>query len=159
MRVGPMTCARAAPPTRMSSGLRAHQGVCTHNQGLTCEQHTTTDTVVPKTQTTSQLAARIQRFSPRWSVFWALSPSTRPLGGGITPFKGATRRRHADRALRMAQNPHRPLVWREWRPGGPGCGDGGGDGAWPRHISHVISDGHFLRPPKTLQFQRDNFNV
>ena len=44
--------------------------------------------------------------------------------------------------------------WREWRPGGLGRGAGGGDGgsegAWPRHISHVISDGHFLRPPKNV---------
>ena len=55
----------------------------------------------------------------------------RPLGGGgITPCKGATRRRHADRALRMAQNPHRSggrrSAWRPggrrraWQPGGPG---------------------------------------
>ena len=35
---------------------------------------------LPKTQTTSLLAARFQRFSPRWSAFWAphyLEPATR----------------------------------------------------------------------------------
>ena len=32
----------------------------------------------------------------------------------------------------------------------PGGGDGGSEGAWPRQISHVISDGHFLRSPKNV---------
>ena len=65
---------------------------------------------LPKTQTTSLLAARFQRFSPRWSAFWAphyLEPRPRRRqSGGIAPCKGATRRRHAARRLRMAQNPH-----------------------------------------------------
>ena len=66
---------------------------------------------LPKTQTTSLLAARFQRISPRWSAFWAphyLEPQPRRRqSGGIAPCKGATRRRHAARRLRMAQNPHR----------------------------------------------------
>ena len=69
------------------------------------------DTVVPKTQTTSPLAARFQCFSPRWSAIWAphhCKPRPRRYqAGGIAPCKGATRRRHAARGLRMAQNPHR----------------------------------------------------
>ena len=82
---------------------------------------------LPKTQTTSLLAARFQRFSPRWSAFWAphyLEPRPRRRqSGGIAPCKGATRRRHAVRRLCMAQNPHR----HQWRArcrgaGGPGCG-------------------------------------
>ena len=83
---------------------------------------------LPKTQATSPLAACFQCFSPRWSAFWALRPSDRPLGGGncatrtskggvrrrlcrrqagkIALHEDPTRRRHAARRLRMAQNPH-----------------------------------------------------
>ena len=35
--VGPMVCVWAAPPTCMSRGLRAYQGVYAHTQRLTCE--------------------------------------------------------------------------------------------------------------------------
>ena len=65
----------------------------------------------PKTQTTSPLAARCQRFSPRWSAMWA--PHHRKLrahrhqSGGIALHGGSTRRRHAARRLRVVQNPHR----------------------------------------------------
>ena len=65
--------------------------------------------VAPKTQTTSPLAARFQRFSPRWSAFWALHhPKPRPRrhqAGGIARHGGPTRRRHAARRLRVVQNP------------------------------------------------------
>ena len=67
-----MICVWAAPPTCMSRGLRAYPGVYAHTQGLTRERHPTTGTVAPKTQTTSPLVARCQRFSPRWSETWAL---------------------------------------------------------------------------------------
>ena len=46
--VNPMTCAWAAPPTCRSRGLRAHQRVNAHVQGLACEQHTMPGAVVPK---------------------------------------------------------------------------------------------------------------
>ena len=36
--VGPMICVWAAPPTCVSRGLRAYQGVYAHIQGLTCER-------------------------------------------------------------------------------------------------------------------------
>ena len=36
--VGPMICVWAAPPTCVSRGLRAYQGVYAHTQGLTCER-------------------------------------------------------------------------------------------------------------------------
>ena len=64
-----------------------------------------------QTQTTSPLAARCQRFSPRWSAMWA--PHHRKLrahrhqSGGIALHGGSTRRRHAARRLRVVQNPHR----------------------------------------------------
>ena len=48
----------AAPPTLHIAGLHANT-------------HTMPGTVAPKTQTTSPLAARCQRFSPRWSAIWA----------------------------------------------------------------------------------------
>ena len=39
--VGPLICTWAPPPRRIPSGLRAHQGVNTHVEGFTCEQHAT----------------------------------------------------------------------------------------------------------------------
>jgi len=48
-----------------------------------------TGTDVPKTQTTSPITARFQRFSPRWSALWAwhhLEPrSHRPRRGFARP--------------------------------------------------------------------------
>ena len=129
--------------------------VAARNSGFACDQRTTTDTTSAITQTHSAKTAWFQRFSPNGSALWRPHHHEprprRRQSGGITPCKGATRRRHADRALRMAQNPHRSGGCRRaWRPGGPGRGAGGGDGARPRQISHVISDGHFLRPPKNV---------
>ena len=106
-----MICVWAAPPMLSLAGLRAISWVNTRNSGFACDQHTMPDTVVPKTQTTLPLTALFRRFSPRWSAMWAphhLEPRTRRRqAGGIAPCKGATRRRHAVRRLRMAQNPHR----------------------------------------------------
>ena len=67
-----MTCALATPPTCTSRGLCAYQRVNAHVQGLTCEQHSTTGTVVPKTQTTSAQTTQKQSLWPRWSALWAL---------------------------------------------------------------------------------------
>ena len=65
----------------------------------------------PKTQTTSPLAARCQRFSPRWSAVRAphhrKPRPRRRQSGGIALHGGSTRRRHAARRLRVVQNPHR----------------------------------------------------
>ena len=106
-----MRCAWAPSPRRMLRGLRAYQGVNAHVQGLTCEQHATTGTVVPKTQTTSPV-------TPRFSAFFtevvctlgstelqtATSP---PPNGGNGVIRTSTRRRHADRQPLVLQNPHR----------------------------------------------------
>ena len=106
-----MRCAWATLPRRMLRGLRAYQGVNAHVQGLTCEQHATTGTVVPKTQTTSPV-------TPHFSAFFtevvctlgttelqtATSP---PPNGGNGVIRTSTRRRHAGRQLLMLQNPHR----------------------------------------------------
>ena len=40
-----------------------------------------------------------------------------------------------------------PQVWRAWE--GLAAVPVGG-GVWSRQISHVISDGHFLRPPRNV---------
>ena len=65
---------------------------------------------MPKTQTTSPTTPRFQRFSPRWSVLRAPHRpklrAHRHQSGGMTPSKPPTRRRHAAKELRMAQNPH-----------------------------------------------------
>ncbi|GEM_PF-2619989 len=66
----------------------------------------------PGTLTTSPQTALFHRYLARWSALWAPRSSGRSLDGGITPSKAPTRRRHADAALRMAQNPHWPPVWR-----------------------------------------------
>ena len=63
----------------------------------------------PKTQTTSPLAARCQRFSPNGSALWRphhlKSRCHRRQAGGIALHGGSTRRRHAARRLRVVQNP------------------------------------------------------
>ena len=101
--VGPLIRAWAAPPTLSIAGLRV-------------STHTMFDTVAPKAQTTSPLAARFQGFSQRWSAVWAphhLKPRPcRHQTGGIALHGGPTRRRHAVRRLRVVQNPRRPPVWR-----------------------------------------------
>ena len=108
---------------------------------------------LPKTQTTSLLAARFQRFSPRWSAFWAphyLEPRPRRRqSGGIAPCKGATRRRHAVRRLRMAQNPH-------YRPN-----RGHPMACWARThrlrqpcVTNVVKLAHFETPFNSLCYKR-----
>ena len=66
-----MRCAWAAAPRCMLRGPRAYQGVNVHVQRFVCEQHATTDTVAPKTQTTSPTTAHFQPISTRWSALWA----------------------------------------------------------------------------------------
>ena len=57
------------------------------------------DTVLPKTQSTSPTTARFQHFSPRWSALWApRQHEPRPhhhQSRGISLHEGPTRRRHA----------------------------------------------------------------
>ena len=142
-----MTCAWAAPPTCRSRGLRAHQRVNAHVQGLACEQHTMPGAVVPK--------ARAQ------------APS-------IALHEAPTRRRHASRGLHVVQTPHlhrhggrrrdsrawpdneptrratsaakTPLVWRA--PEGPE-GTGGLRGAAPNEVRPPsLAGGRALRRPE-----------
>ena len=119
--VGPMICAWASPPTCMSRGLRAYQGVNAHIQRFACELHATPGTVVPNTHRLSRNSP-VSTFSPRWSAIWAPHhPESRPqarnrdlttTNRGICIIRGATRRRHAERRLQMLQNPHY-CPWRQ----------------------------------------------
>ena len=107
--VNPIICAWAAPPTCMSRGLRAHQRVNVHVQGLTCERRTMPGTVVPKTQTTSHTTPRFHRFLPRWSALWVphhlTSGPHRHQTGGFALHGGPTRRRHTAGGLHVVQKP------------------------------------------------------
>ena len=93
-------------------------GVSVRIKGLThmfrgshASMHTTTDTVAPKTQTTSPTTARFHRFLPRWSALWAPhQPKPRSdchQTGGIALHEAPTRRQQTVRELHVVQNPHR----------------------------------------------------
>ena len=145
-----MICVWVAPPTCMSRGLRAYQGVYARTQGLTCERAMwlsgcyhpgqAPDNVreQPIPPGTAQNAGYFATSSPFLTFFTevfcglgaipprtaaALPPSggncaTRTSKGGvrrrlcrrqagkIALHEDPTRRRHAARRLRMAQNPH-----------------------------------------------------
>ena len=94
--VNPLIRAWAALPTLHIAGLRAIVRVNTRDSGFTCDQHTTPDTGAPKTQTTSPLAARCQRFSPRWSAMWALHHLEQRLRRRQSGELRHARVRHAD---------------------------------------------------------------
>lgn len=105
---------------------------------------------LPKTQTTSVKMGEFRVFCSRWSAFWALSPSGRPLDGGNCIIRVTTRRQSAPHAAKP------PLAIGLEGAGGSGGPEGlaavpvGGGGAWSRQISHIISDGHFLRQSKNI---------
>ena len=105
----------ASPEPRPGAPTRAQQKgqdltkayMSTHLRSCRCKREQFALAGAPKTQTTSPETVLFHRFSARWSAFWAPRPSDSLRGGGgIAPCKGATRRRHADTAPRMAQNPH-----------------------------------------------------
>ena len=107
--MGPMTCAWAASPRRMFRGLRAYQGVNAHVQGFPCEQHSTTDTLVPKTQTTSTTTPRLSAFFAEVVCTLGTTPPqtaiSPPPNGGNDVIRTTTRRRHAASQPLMLQNP------------------------------------------------------
>ena len=72
------------------------------------------ETVLPKTQTTSPTTPHYRRFSPRWSALWAPHhPEPRPRHLEPQPYRrqtggiAALEARHAVARLLMVQNPHR----------------------------------------------------
>ena len=124
-----MICVWAAPPTCMSRGLRAYQGVYAHTQRLTCEctmwlagryhpgQAPDNVREQPIPPGTAQNAGYFATSSPFLTFFTevfcglgAIPPRTAaalPPSGGNCIIRAATRRRHAVRAPLMLQNPHR----------------------------------------------------
>ena len=108
------TTRAASPEPRPGAPTRAQQKgqdltdayMSTQLRSGRCEREQFTLPGAPKTQTTSPETVLFHHFSPRWSAFCALGPSDCLRGGGIALHEGATRRRHAVRALRMAQKPH-----------------------------------------------------
>ena len=129
-----MICVWAAPPTCMSRGLRAYQGVYAHTQGLTCERamwlsgryhpgqapdNVREQPIPPGTAQNADHFATSSPFSAFITevvrVLGAPAPQTAsapPPSGGNCIIRAATRRRHAARGLRLVQNPRRPPVWR-----------------------------------------------
>ena len=88
----------------------AQQEIEAHVRGVTREQDTTTAIDSTKSQTHSAKTAVFGIFSTNGSAVWPRHHrklrSHCHKSGGMTPFKAPTRRRHAVRGLRMAQNPH-----------------------------------------------------
>ena len=127
--VNPLMRAWAAPPTCMSRGLRAYQGVYAHTQGLTCERamwlsgryhpgqapdNVREQPIPPGTAQNAGYFATSGPFSAFITevvrVLGATSPRTAaalPPSGGNCIIRAATRRRRAVRAPLMLQNPHR----------------------------------------------------
>ena len=108
-RVHPLMRAWSATPTLQTADVRATERVNARNSGFVREQRPTTDTLVPKTQTTSPITAHCQHFSPRWSALWARqhprqhSPCNQT--GRIARHEAPTRRGHAASQLLMAHPP------------------------------------------------------
>ena len=88
----------------------AQQEIEAHVRGVTREQDTTTAIDSTTSQTHSAKTAVFGIFSTNGSAVWPRHHrklrSHCHKSGGMTPFKAPTRRRHAVRGLRMAQNPH-----------------------------------------------------
>ena len=127
--VNPLMRAWAAPPTCMSRGLRAYQGVYARTQGLTCERamwlsgcyhpgqapdNVREQPIPPGTAQNAGYFATSSPFSAFITevvrVLGATSPRTAaalPPSGGNCIIRAATRRRRAVRAPLMLQNPHR----------------------------------------------------
>ena len=106
----------------------AQQEIEAHLRGVTREQRTTTAIDAAKSQTHSATAVGFGFFSPNGSAVWPRHPrklrAHRHQSGGMTPSKGPTRRRHAVRGVRMAQNPHRSRLKCAASPTRPGHGTG-----------------------------------
>ena len=111
------------PPIGFSCALK---GSCCQQRGPAASTATTTDITAPKTQTTSPTTPHFQRFSPKWSAFWAphhpkLPPHSLKTGG-IARHEAPTRRRHAARGLHVVQNPTATSMEGTGGTAGPGRG-------------------------------------
>ena len=142
------------PGLDTSRGLRAYQGVNAQVQGFPCEQHSTTDTTAPKTQTTSPTTPRFSTFLAEVVCTLGTTPPQTVISpspnGGIARHEAPTRRRHTDSQPLMLQNPHRSQHGGRRRS----------RRAWPRHPwaagpglpqkSHAIRLGEDSTRPKNV---------
>ena len=145
--VGPMVCVWAAPPTCMSRGLRAYQGVYARTQGLTCEcamwlsgcyhpvqapDNVREQPIPPGTAQNADHFAPNSAFPPFFGevvcVLGAIPPRTVPAlppsGGGIASLE----LRHAGdtptQRFAWRKTPTATSVERAAGAGGPGWGAG-----------------------------------
>ena len=149
----------------------AQQEIEAHLRGVTREQHTTTAIDSTKSQTHSATTVGLGFFTPNGSAVWPRHPrklrAHRHQSGGMTPSKAPTRRRHAARGLRMAQNPHRSRLKCAASPTRPGHGTGWREKTRPtpplqQHFRERIHParhktpnlGHFERAGRTLSRSR-----
>ena len=86
-------------------------GSCCQQRGPAASTATTTDTLVPKTQTTSPTTPRLSPFFTEVVCTLGTTPPqtviSPPPNGGNGVIRDPTRRRHADSQPLMLQNPHR----------------------------------------------------
>ena len=136
-----MICVWAAPPTCMSRGLHAYQGVYAHTQGLTRERHPTTDTVASKTQTTLPLAARCQRLYRGGLQCGRYTTSNRGRGAA----KRGGELRHA-RVRHAGDTPPEGFAWRK-TPTGHRSGERRGHGGHGRSAREQRQGGATTRHP------------
>ena len=149
----------------------AQQEIEAHLRGVTREQHTTTAIDSAKSQTHSATTVGLGFFTPNGSAVWPRHPrklrAHRHQSGGMTPSKAPTRRRHAVRGVRMAQNPHRSRLKCTASPTRPGHGTGWREKTRPtpplqQHFRERIHParhktpnlGHFERAGRSLSRSR-----
>ena len=148
------------PPIGFSCALK---GSCCQRRGPAASMATTTDTLVPKTQTTSHTTPRFSAFFIEVVCTLGTTPSqtviSPPPNGGNGVIRTTTRRRHADSQPLMLQNPHRHRRGgrRRGRRAWPRCPWAAGPGLPQK--SHAIRLGEDSTSPKTLRFQRCEFRV
>ena len=89
----------------------AWKGSCCQQRGPAASTATTTDTLVPITQTTSPTTPRLSPFFTEVVCTLGTTPPqtviSPPPNGGNGVIRTTTRRRHADSQPLMLQNPHR----------------------------------------------------
>ena len=130
------------PPIGFSCALK---GSCCQQRGPAASTATTTDTLVPKMQTTSPTTPR---FSPFFAEVVCTLGTTQPQtatspspNGGNGVIRTTTRRRHADSQPLMLQNPHRHRYGgrRRSRRAWPRCAWAAGPDNEPKRRSKVAA--------------------
>ena len=136
------------PPIGFSCALK---GSCCQQRGPAASTATTTDTLVPKTQTTSPTTLRFSAFFAEVvCTLGTTQPQTvisPPPNGGNGGIRDPTRRRHADSQPLMLQNPTATGVEGTGGTAGPGPGTRGRRGLARQHTDTPTD----WRPPRGLR--------